>query len=291
MSPLKIGGSGSYILGGFSGRRPRSRAGGAGYRQSTSVGGRTTRGPLSWCVHAECVPDPGDRRRLRPEGPAGAGPARGGRLRPDADRRSAGRAAARAVDRVPPTAESIATAARHYLDHNPRGFRDDCSGYVMAVFARAGIPLDGNTASFYDQAKTDGSLHHRKLPNPGDIAFFDDTYDRNHNGKLDDPLSHVAVVLEVHPDGTIVLGHGGTSRGRTTLTMNLEHPHDREGDDGAVVNDWLRVRRDDDPAGTRYLASELWRAFARFPARPLGAGLSDRPASVGGVADDALVEP
>lgn len=165
------------------------------------------------------------------------------------------------------TSEELADAARHYLDVAPRGFRDDCSGYVEAVYARAGMVLEGSTAMFYDLAKETGALHHRKLPTPGDLAFFDDTYDRNHNGRLDDELSHVAVVLEVHADGTILMGHGGTSRGRTTLRMNLEHPDAREDGDGEVLNDWLRVKRDSDPGGTHYLSGELWRAFATFSSR------------------------
>lgn len=167
--------------------------------------------------------------------------------------------------RADPASSELADAARHYLDvAPPRGFRDDCSGYVEAVFARAGLALQGSTAMFYDLAKETGALHRRELPTPGDLAFFDDTYDRNHNGELDDPLSHVAVVIEVRDNGTILMGHGGTSRGRTTLRMNLAHPDLREDADGEVLNDWLRVRRDSDPGGTHYLAGELWHGFASF---------------------------
>lgn len=166
--------------------------------------------------------------------------------------------------RADPVSTEIASAARHYLDVSPRGFRDDCSGYVEAVFARAGLVLEGSTAMFYDLAKDKSALHHKKLPTPGDLAFFDDTYDRNHNGRLDDGLSHVAVVIEVRDDGTILMGHGGTSRGRTTLRMNLDHPDEREDSSGEVLNDWLRVKRDSDPPGTEYLAGELWRGFASF---------------------------
>lgn len=175
---------------------------------------------------------------------------------------------ARIVERSPVGAEGsdrIADAARHYLDHPTRGFRDDCSGFVMAVLERAGTPLSGNTASIYTWAQEHGTIHHRKRPAPGDLVFFDDTYDRNHNGRTDDPLSHIAVVLEVAPDGTILMAHDGTSRGRTTLRMNLENPHERTAGDGEVVNDWLRALRDSDPKGMDYLAGELWRAFATVP--------------------------
>lgn len=159
-------------------------------------------------------------------------------------------------------AERIVAAAEHWLEATPRGFRNDCSGFVMAVLDRAGTPIAGNTASFYELAKEQGLLHHRKEPRAGDLAFFDDTYDRDHDGKVDDPLSHIAVVLEVDRDGTILLAHGGTSRGRTTLTMNLRHPTEHEDADGRVINDWLRVKRSGDPPGTGHLAGELWRAFA-----------------------------
>jgi peptidoglycan DL-endopeptidase CwlO len=183
------------------------------------------------------------------------------------------RRASRQGDR---TQEDLAEAARHYLDVAPRGFRDDCSGYVEAVFARVGMSLEGSTASFYDLAKATGALHHQKAPAPGDLAFFDDTYDRNRNGRLDDPLSHVAVVLEVRPNGTILMGHGGTSRGRTTLRMNLARPDAREDEAGEVLNDWLRVKRDSDPGGTKYLSGELWKAFATFSDRLEADGLAAR---------------
>lgn len=158
--------------------------------------------------------------------------------------------------------DALVEAARYYLDHPMRGFRDDCSGYIMAVYARAGRPIDGNTASMYAQAKEAGTLHRRREPKPGDIAFFDDTYDRNKNGALDDELSHIAVVLEVNADGTVLLAHGGTSRGRTTMQMNLRYPELRSDEQGQVYNDWLRVKRDSDPAGTPYLSGELWKAFS-----------------------------
>lgn len=176
-------------------------------------------------------------------------------------------------------ASRVTDAAEHYLDHAPKGFRDDCSGYVMAVFARAGLPIDGNTASLYDWAREQGYVHHRHYPRPGDLAFFDDTYDRNDNGRLDDDLSHIAVVLDVEPDGTIVLAQAGTSRGRTTMRMNLEEPDVHEDDAGNVLNDWLRVKRDSDPGRTEYLSGELWKAFATLDPDALG---DDRTASATG---------
>lgn len=166
------------------------------------------------------------------------------------------------------TGDAIADAARHYLSHAPSGFRDDCSGFVMAAHARAGTPISGNTRTLWEDAETAGQIH-RKRPRPGDLAYFDDTYDRNRNGKRDDPLTHVAVVIEVEPDGTVVMAHGGTSRGRSTLRMNLDRPHERTDPDGRVLNDWLRARLRGEPEGAGYLAGELFRGFSRAPDGPV----------------------
>jgi hypothetical protein len=160
---------------------------------------------------------------------------------------------------------AAADAAMHYLRHRPPGqFRNDCSGFVMAVFDRAGHPVSGNSRSFWADAKARGDVHHRKRPEPGDVAFFDNTYDRNGNGRRDDALTHVAVVVEVDEDGTILLAHGGTSKGRSELRMNLKHPHDRLGPDGQVYNDWLRARRRGEPENGAYLSAELFKGFATF---------------------------
>jgi hypothetical protein len=156
--------------------------------------------------------------------------------------------------------EQVLAASQYYLDNVP--FRDDCSGYVCAVYAKVGIPIDGSVKQIWDRAQEAGAIHHRKIPNPGDIAFFDNTYDANHNRKLDDFFSHMALVLQVYDDGTILLAHGGSSHGRTTLLMNLQEPDVHRREDGREVNDYLRRATKRDRRGTKYLASQLWRGFA-----------------------------
>jgi len=166
----------------------------------------------------------------------------------------------------------IAKAAAHYLDHRPRGFRDDCSGFVMAVLDRAGVPTSGSTRTFWASAKEQGTVHKRKRPRLGDLAFFDNTYDRNRNGRFDDDLTHIGVVIGVDDDDTITIAHAGTSRGRTLLTMNLRDPKVRRTEEGVVRNDYLRRRLSSDPGHFRYLAGELWRGFATVDADALADG-------------------
>ena len=156
----------------------------------------------------------------------------------------------------------LARAAEHYLTTNPVGFRSDCSGFVCAAANLIGLPLDGNTAGIWEIAKARGGVHHRKRPNVGDLVFFDQTYDRNRNGRLDDELTHIAIVVEVHPDGRLLLAHGGTSRGRTTLWMNLLQPDLRIDAAGVEHNGYLRGRKKSDSKRTKYLSGELWRGFA-----------------------------
>ena len=134
----------------------------------------------------------------------------------------------------------LAHAAEHWLEHTPKGFRNDCSGFVMASYDRAGEPVVGNTRSLWADAEAEKRTHARKRPDPGDLVFFDNTYDRNGNGRRDDPLTHIGIVLDVDDDGTIAVAHGGTSKGRTLLYMNLYTPavrRDDEGDGGKGVVD------------------------------------------------------
>ncbi len=149
------------------------------------------------------------------------------------------------------------------LRHDGESFRYDCSGLVMAAHARAGLQLAGSSESMLTMAKRAGVYHHRKRPWVGDVAFFANTYDKNGNGRLDDPITHVAVVVAVDDDGTITMVHKG-SHGITRLVMNLQRPEDHADGSAKEINGYLRARRSSDRSGTRYLAGELWIGFGSF---------------------------
>ncbi len=157
--------------------------------------------------------------------------------------------------------KAVLSSADYYLRHTPE-VRDDCSGYVCSVLTRAGIPIEGNTASIWEMAEQLGATHRRKVPNVGDLAFFDNTYDRDGNGKADDELTHIALVIAVDAEGTITLAHGGTSAGRSTIAMNLRLPYLHATANGEDLNGYLRAVRPHDPSGVGHLTSELFRAFA-----------------------------
>ena len=137
-------------------------------------------------------------------------------------------------------------------------YRYDCSGLVEAAHAGAHMDLRGSSRSMYDLARREGLLHKRKMPSVGDIAFFDDTYDRNRNRRRDDDLTHVAIVESVASDGTITLVHKG-GRGVMRIEMNLRRPDERRDEHGRELNDHLRATSDKDGGPT--LSGQLWRAF------------------------------
>lgn len=166
--------------------------------------------------------------------------------------------------------ERVAKAAAHYIGKtsltcNGKNYRYDCSGFVNVSYARAGYDLGLlNTAALYDLAKEEDLYHRRRRPLVGDVVFFDNTYDRNGNGKLDDPLSHVAIVESIDEDGTITLIHKGSSKGVVRIVMNLEHPEEARSPEGKVWNSHLRGKSSKDPRGTEYLTGQLWVGNASF---------------------------
>jgi hypothetical protein len=99
-------------------------------------------------------------------------------------------------------------------------------------------------------------------PSPGDLVFFDDTWDRNRNGRRDDPLTHVGLVEWVDVDGTVTFLHRG-GQGVARAHLNLRRPDVARAPDGRSLNAPLRQRTsraDDGPA----LAGQLFTGFGRI---------------------------
>lgn len=139
-------------------------------------------------------------------------------------------------------------------------YRFDCSGFVEAAMDSAGVHFEGSSRDLFEAARERGVLHRRHRPDVGDIAFFDDTYDKDGDGRVNDPLSHVAVVVRVEGDGTIGMVHLGGS-GIAPLTMNLRDPEAHQDAAGRLLNDYLRAASKRDPPRVKHLAGELWVAF------------------------------
>jgi hypothetical protein len=159
-------------------------------------------------------------------------------------------------------AQAAATfLGRSELSADGVSFRYDCSGLVNAAYHGAGLDLEGaNSEALFRRSRSEHVYHRRRAPLPGDIAFFDNTHDRNGNRRLDDRLTHVGIVERVDDDGTIILIHKGGS-GVSRIVMNLRHRRQQVDEAGEPINSYLRGRTPRDRKRTRYLAGELWRGF------------------------------
>lgn len=157
---------------------------------------------------------------------------------------------------------AVASSAQRYLEERPPLEREDCSGFVCSVLRDAGhSTARGNTRMMWEAAVRDRRVV--SWPRPGDLVFFDDTYDRNHNGRLDDRLTHIGMVLRTESETIIVIHRA--SRGITTMRLTPSRPRvHRRG--GIILNDYLR-KRGYGPKKGRRLSGQLLHGFAR-PPRP-----------------------
>jgi len=141
-------------------------------------------------------------------------------------------------------------------------FNLDCSGTVMAIYYYAGIDLSrefakysgGGTERIFRYLEDKELLYDTVTPVPGDIIFWDNTYDKNGDGIRNDNLTHVGIVVEVDDDGTITYLHEHYRKGIILETMNLEFPDDQK------KNSAMRMKGTGMDGG--WLSSHLYRILA-----------------------------
>jgi peptidoglycan DL-endopeptidase CwlO len=167
---------------------------------------------------------------------------------------------------------SVSYIGKTKLRINGTLFRYDCSGLVEAMYFAAGKPISGSAKMMYEQSKENRVFHKDKIPMAGDLVFFDNTHDRNKNGRRDDKLTHVAIVESVNDSGTISIIHLG-SRGISRIFMNLYDPDAYKDDQGNIMNSFLRApSKDKGPRLTGELFvgfGSLWRVEPPRPASML----------------------
>jgi cell wall-associated NlpC family hydrolase len=155
-----------------------------------------------------------------------------------------------------------------------RRFNRDCTGLVLAIYYHAGIDLlrhfadyTGNgVARLYKMLADRRLVYDTRYPQPGDLVFWDNTYDRNGDGTWNDELTHVGMVLRSRQDGSIEYVHLNYRRGVVVEHMNLVSPDVyRTGSSGAgaVVNSPMRMRNASRQRPARWLSSHLYRGFGK----------------------------
>lgn len=159
-------------------------------------------------------------------------------------------------------------------------FNSDCSGSMLAVFYLAGYDLrprflrapgSSGVDKLYGMLEAEGLVYDSKYPQPGDLVFWDDTYDKDGDGKADDPLSHVGIVTAVNASGDISYVHYSYVLGVAEERMNLLLPgartERRDGKD-VPINSIMRMAGWKPKGDSRRLAGELYRSFGKTYALP-----------------------
>ncbi len=152
-----------------------------------------------------------------------------------------------------------------------KSFSMDCSGTVMAIYWYAGIDLaeafplysGGGTERIYKYLRDKNLLYRTELPKPGDIIFWDNTFDKNGNGKPDDYLTHMGMVVSVDDKGNIEYIHENYRKGIILAKMNLYKPDVySEIIDGEkiILNDPMRMKGS--VKYSKWLSSQLYKNFA-----------------------------
>lgn len=148
----------------------------------------------------------------------------------------------------------------------------DCAGVTRAIFLEHGIDLyrgyvgdrkENGVRLIHNHVRQHGILHRDAEVRPGDLVFFDNTWDFNGDGQLNDPLTHVGVVEELEADGTVIF----ISRVANSIAryrMNVSQPHVHKTADGRLLNDYIRRKRPTDPADTARLTGELFSFYGNL---------------------------
>lgn len=195
---------------------------------------------------------------------------------------------ARAKPQPPPAPEArerVLAEARGLVGNKSvkvggRAWPQDCTGFVEAVYSRAGVSFrseavagDNGVTAFYRYARAHGRVFTQGSPQPGDLVFFRETYDRNRDGRRNDGLTHVGLVDEVQADGTVTVIHR-VQRGVVRYRMNLARKDvRRDARTGRVLNDMLRA-----PGGSKLpvLTGQLFAAYGSVLPSPTAPASSTR---------------
>lgn len=163
---------------------------------------------------------------------------------------------------------------RQRLEVCGREFALDCSGLVRALYFRAGLDLDpllsaytgGGVTRLYRLLEDRGLLHRELRPQPGDIVFWDHSYDRDGDGRRNDELTHVGMVVAVSAGEKIDYIHYNYRSGIVIEHMDLSRPdvHTQTADGATVVvNSPMRMRQAGGVADEEWLSGQLFRTFGR----------------------------
>lgn len=186
---------------------------------------------------------------------------------------AAGSSCCKSVDAMSRRTAIVQTAARLVgattIQVQGKRISYDCAGVARAIYLEHGIDLYESSTSnpkangvrlIHDHISRHGKFHKGPAVRPGDLVFFDNTWDYNGDGIVNDPLTHVGIVERQEPDGTVIFISrvaGAIERYR----MNLALPRVHKTAEGRILNDYIRRKDIADSFSTGYLTGELFSGF------------------------------
>src|SRR6185295_14964882 len=99
------------------------------------------------------------------------------------------------------------------ITSNGRRIAYDCAGVTRAVFLAHGIdlydsgspdPKANGVRLIHHHISRHGGFHEGPVVRPGDLVFFNNTWDYNGDGVVNDRLTHVGIVERQERDGTVI---------------------------------------------------------------------------------------
>ncbi len=154
---------------------------------------------------------------------------------------------------------------------NGRGFTLDCIGTVSAIYYGVSLDVtkdfglyDGNGVNrLFMTLQERNALHKDAYPRPGDVIFWDNTWDARGDGdRVHDPRTHAGIVLAVDEDGTIHYIHENLYKGIMIETMNLLRPTVATDENGKRINSGMAIAsRPGGPPPAHTLAGDVFNCF------------------------------
>jgi len=156
-------------------------------------------------------------------------------------------------------------------------FTSDCIGFVRYVYYRSGVDIlktygdgRGGVSSLYNGMKQRNWIYEGKMPDLGDLIFFDNTYDVNRDRKWNDALTHIGIVSGYGKNNTIFFIHyasGGVKEDRINLFYPNTHAFRQKNGKLYVINSHLRFNRGEGYSRKDYIASSFFRCFGKIYVR------------------------
>jgi hypothetical protein len=149
-------------------------------------------------------------------------------------------------------------------------YRDDCSNVLRIAYDAIGIdlfsehhlyPSANGVKLIRKKGETEFASTSSTSAKVGDIIVFDNTFDRNGNGRFDDRDTHAAIVVGVDKDGTIAL-YNRVASGHRVYRMNLRYKDQlRSPRNAHRINNVLRRVRKSKRKTTPRLTGELFASY------------------------------